>query len=160
MSARMAPLAANQETTVPKILVIDDDHRIRHMLRRILEQGGHSVVLAENGIAGVARHRTELPDLVITDMDMPERGGAETIMMIRQEAPGARIIAVSGGGNLDGVHPLRVANQLGVAATLHKPFRLQELVACVSRILGDLVRQGDPVASAYRPGFGNTRSSQ
>jgi len=112
------PVSPHEEVTVPKILVIDDDAQIRDMISLILELEGHCVVTAENGVTGVARHCAELPDLVITDMIMPEQGGAETIIKIRQATPDARIIAVSGGGSLDGAHPLVVAKRLGAMETL------------------------------------------
>ena len=120
---------------MPKILVIDDDALIRDLLSCMLEIEGHSVVAAENGIEGVARHRAELPDLTITDMIMPEQGGAETISQILQATPDARIVAISGGGSLDGTHPLIVAKGLGVIEILPKPFSATELIACVTRSL-------------------------
>jgi two-component system chemotaxis response regulator CheY len=104
----------------------------------MLEMEGHSVVAAENGIEGVARHREELPDLIITDMVMPEQGGAETIIQIWRAAPDARIIAISGGGSPDGTHLLTVAKRLGVIETLQKPFSADELTACINRSLSHL----------------------
>jgi two-component system, chemotaxis family, chemotaxis protein CheY len=139
------PVSPDEEATLPKILVIDDDSQVRGLISHILEMEGHTVVEAKNGIEGVIRHRAELPDLVITDMVMPEQGGAETIIKIRQETPAARIIAVSGGGTLDGTHPLIVAKKLGVMETLHKPFTMTELIDCVTRTLdGVLVHNNQP----------------
>ena len=132
---------------MPKILVIDDEAAIRDTISLILERKGHSVVLAEDGIRGVARHRTELPDLVITDMNMPEQGGAETIVRIRQETPEARIIAVSGGGVLDATHPLMLAKKLGALEILRKPFTAHELVDCVTRALTRLRARNSPHSS-------------
>lgn len=126
---------------MPKILVIEDDSGIRDLISCVLEMEGYSVVKAENGIQGVARHRAELPDLIITDMTMPEQGGAETIIKIRQETPAARIIAVSGGGRLDAAHPLIAARKLGATETLHKPFTVSELIDSVSRTLARVLPQ-------------------
>ncbi len=136
MWTRFLPVSPDEEATLPKILVIDDDPEVRDLISCILEMEGHSVVLAEDGIKGVATHRAELPDLVITDMFMPEQGGAETIIKIRQESPDARIIAVSGGGRFDGAHPLIAAKKLGAMETLNKPFTVTELIDCVARTLG------------------------
>jgi DNA-binding response OmpR family regulator len=133
----------DEEAALLKILVIEDDPEIRDLISCILEMEGHSVIVAEDGVRGVARHRAELPDLVITDMIMPEQGGAETIVQIRQESPDARIIAVSGGGRLDGAHPLTIAKKLGVMETLHKPFTAEELVACIIRSLHGLTVQSN-----------------
>jgi two-component system, chemotaxis family, chemotaxis protein CheY len=123
---------------LPKILVIEDYDQIRDLISCMLEMEGHRVVVAEDGIEGVARYRAELPDLVITDMIMPKQGGAETIIQIWQATPDARIIAISGGGSLDGTHPLIVAKRLGVVETLHKPFSANELIACITRSLSRL----------------------
>ena len=123
------------EATLPKILVIEDDALIRDLISCLLEMEGHIVMAPENGIEGVARHRAERPDLIITDMMMPEQGGAETIIQIWQATPRARIIAISGGGRLDGTHPLVIDKRLGVVETLHKPFTVTELMACITRSL-------------------------
>jgi two-component system chemotaxis response regulator CheY len=120
---------------LPKILIIDDDSDIRDLISCILEMEGYIVVVAEDGIKGVAQYRAELPDLVITDMVMPRQGGVETIIKIRQETPWARIIAVSGGGRLDETHPLVAAEKLGAMATLYKPFSMTELIDCAARAL-------------------------
>lgn len=121
---------------MPKILVIDDDSEIRDLISCILRIEGYSVVVAEDGIRGVALYCADLPDLVITDMIMPEQDGAKTISKIRLETPDARIIAVSGGGRLDDMHPLITAERLGAMGTLRKPFTVTELLDCVTRTLG------------------------
>jgi CheY-like chemotaxis protein len=105
------PASSCEEATSPKILVINDDAMIRDLLSCTLEMEGHSVVAAENGIEGVARQRAELPNLTITDMIRPEQGGAKTISQILQATPDARIVAMSGGGSLNGTHPLTVAKK-------------------------------------------------
>ena len=81
------PVSSCEEATLPKILVIDDDALIRDLLSCMLEIEGHSVVAAENGIEGVARHRAELPDLTITDMIMPEQGGARRSVKYCRQLP-------------------------------------------------------------------------
>jgi CheY-like chemotaxis protein len=63
-----------KDVILPNILVIDDNPEMRRLLSRILEREGHNVVLSEDGIDSVAKHRAELPDLVITDMMMPKQG--------------------------------------------------------------------------------------
>ena len=119
---------------MPKVLVIEDDSEVRDVISSILRMRGYSVIMADNGITGVAMNRAELPDLIITDMVMPEQGGAETIIRIRQETPDAKIIAISG-GRMFGSQPLMVAKQLGITETLQKPFMMSELINCVIRTL-------------------------
>jgi DNA-binding NtrC family response regulator len=121
---------------LPKILVIDDNPQMRRVMSRTLQMEGHDVVLAEDGLDGIAKYRAELPDLVITDMIMPRQGGIETIVKIHEENPDARIIAVSGGGTIDGTHPLLAAVMHGEVVVLRKPFMRNELIGCVARALG------------------------
>ncbi len=120
---------------MPKILVIDDDILVRRTIARILERSGYEVVLAEDGVQGVASFRSERPDLVITDLIMPEKEGIETIIEMRREDPNARIIAVSGGGRLGSMDFLVVAGKLGASEILRKPFEPAELLGCVTRSL-------------------------
>jgi len=133
---------------VPTILVIDDDPHTRHLLAHVLQREGHYVVVAEDGIEGVAKHHAELPDLVITDMNMPKQGGVETIIKIRQRNPTAKIVVMSGSGDFDGTYPLIDANRFGAVEVLSKPFKMSELAACVGRVLSNLLGQDNGHALA------------
>ena len=111
-----------------KILVIDDDDRIRRMVEKVLSADGHQVTCAVNGAAGVAAFRKEPPDTVVTDIIMPEQEGIETIVTIRRERPETKIIAISGGGGRMGdIELLRMAQLLGADDVIPKPFRAHEL---------------------------------
>jgi CheY-like chemotaxis protein len=132
--AKAAPTPAN-DSAQTKVLVIDDDILVRRTISRILQHGGYEVTLAEDGAKGVAKFRSERPDLVITDIIMPEQEGIETIIQLLRDNPAARIIAVSGGGRLGSMDFLTVANKLGAAAILRKPFEPAELLGCVERAL-------------------------
>ncbi len=67
-------MAPSQETKT-RILVIDDELFFRAALKDVLSEGGFDVVTAENGVEGVRLYKSELPEVVITDMIMPEKGG-------------------------------------------------------------------------------------
>jgi DNA-binding response OmpR family regulator len=110
-----------------KILVIDDDDRIRRMVVKVLSADGHQVACAEDGAAGLAMFRQEKPDAVVTDIIMPEREGIETIVSIRKERPETKIIAISGGGRLGDIELLRMALLLGADDVIPKPFRAEDL---------------------------------
>ena len=121
-----------QNSVSIKILVIDDDPIVRHTIQAILEEAGHSVTCAEDGRRGLAAFRRNRPDVVVTDIIMPEKEGIETILELRRIWPEGRIIAISGGGRTeqkDGF--LRVAIGCGADAVLAKPFEPEELVALV-----------------------------
>ena len=73
--------------------------------------------------------------LLITDMDMPGRDGAQTLEEARRMLPGLAVIAISGGAR-DAKHDwVAVASRLGAAKTLAKPFERQELLAAVEEVV-------------------------
>ena len=80
------------------ILIIDDEEDIRDALQMVLERAGYEVRVASNGNEAIEMQREEPAQLVITDIIMPEKDGVNTIKEMRQESPGLRIIAMSGGG--------------------------------------------------------------
>ena len=120
-----------------RILVIDDDPSLRRTLRRMLERAGHQVVEAEDGARGLDLVRAAAPDLVVTDLLMPEQDGIETINMLTAEFPGIPIVAVSGAAEASGGGILMDAHLFGASATLAKPFSFEELVTTVERVLGE-----------------------
>jgi two-component system, chemotaxis family, chemotaxis protein CheY len=118
-----------------RILIIDDEASIRRPLRVILERAGHEVVSAANGSEAVRLWRDRAGDMVITDIHMPEKNGLETIIELRQFAPQARILAMSGGDLNTLVDVLGDATLLGAVHTISKPFTLDEMLRAVERVL-------------------------
>lgn len=118
------------------ILVIDDDAIVRRTLQEILESEGHRVSCAENGRHGLVAFGRQRPDLVITDIIMPDQEGIETIVHLRKIWPKGPIIAISGGGRIGNVDFLQMAERIGADAILAKPFEPEELLALVARCLG------------------------
>jgi len=118
-----------------KILVIDDDPMVRQTIFKILRRGGHEVVMAEDGLRGMAAFRKERPDVVITDIIMPEQEGIQTIKQIRLEMRDAKIIAISGGGRVGNADFLSMAQKLGANEILAKPFLPEELMGRVQNCL-------------------------
>jgi CheY-like chemotaxis protein len=119
-----------------RILIIDDDEGMRGSLAHTLEKLGHEVSAAADGKAGVARAIESEPDLVITDLIMPEKEGLETIMDLRALHPRIRIIAMSGGGRLSNEDYLHLAKRFGAKISLAKPFTREELKAALAEALG------------------------
>jgi len=116
---------------IRKVLVIDDDPVARHTLRAILEDEGFAVTCAEDGRKGLAAFRQSRPDVVVTDMVMPENEGIETIIELRSIWPHGPIIAMSGGGRTGNTDYLRLARGMGADAILMKPFEPAELLSCI-----------------------------
>jgi CheY-like chemotaxis protein len=79
-----------------KILVIDDDPGMRRVTSRALEAAGHVVAVYANGRGAVRDIEKDPPDLLITDIFMPEMEGLETIREARTRRPSLPIIAMSG----------------------------------------------------------------
>ncbi len=117
---------------VARILVADDEAGVRKFLRMVLEGGGYEVIEAANGREAMQEVRAGRVDLLITDLVMPEQEGIETIMALRREAAGIKVIAISGafGGDF-----LKVARQLGVQAVLNKPVDAGLLLVKVAEVL-------------------------
>ena len=75
------------------VLLVEDDHDVRVSIRCLLESEGYEVISAEDGRRGLFVFRTEKPDLVVTDIIMPEKEGIETIRDIRGFSPICRCFA-------------------------------------------------------------------
>ena len=117
-----------------KVLVIEDDDNFRELLCIMLQSAGHETVDAPDGTRGLAHVSVERPDLVITDLVMPEQEGIETIQQIRELDGRLPIIAISGmwGGEFE---PLDDAKLMGASVALHKPIARLDLLTEVSRLL-------------------------
>ena len=119
-----------------KILVIDDDDVIRLTMQSVLKKKGFQVFTAENGNVGLVIFKKEKPQIVITDMLMPNKEGLETITEIRMLKTGAKIIAMSGGGSTQNMTFLQLAEKVGADLLLSKPVKPDQLIAAVENLLG------------------------
>jgi CheY-like chemotaxis protein len=117
------------------LLVIDDDESMRRLMVRTLSGGKHQVIEAENGYQGLRLVAEHKPDVVITDILMPQKEGIETIREVQELAPRTKIIAVSGGGLSHNLMFLDVARAFGADAVLAKPFHPAQLVEAVEKVL-------------------------
>lgn len=130
-----------------RILIVDDNPQMRHVLGEVLSCEGHDVTLAENGVEALERYKGEPAELVITDIYMPEMDGIELLIRIQHAFPEARVMAISGGGYV-AKHPLLDdARLLGAVEALSKPFRHEEFINAVERAL-DQPNQIPEIASA------------
>jgi DNA-binding response OmpR family regulator len=117
------------------VLVIDDEPEIRALLRRWLEREGLSVIEAEDGEVGIRLFREHSPEVVITDIIMPQKEGIETIMDLRREFSSAKIIAISGGGTaMTSGACLHLAARLGAARAFSKPLDMSRLLEAVREL--------------------------
>ncbi len=117
------------------ILLIDDDDAVRQVLRRLLEREGHGVRDAADGAAGLRLLDERRPDVVLTDVYMPEMDGIELLVAIQEAEPGLPVIVVSGGGFASADFVLEDAAQLGADAILSKPFERSVVLDTIRRVL-------------------------
>ena len=112
-----------------RIILIDDDDMLSTTVARGLRAVGHTVEVTANGLDGVALHRRQPADVILTDINMPH-GGLPTIRVLRREFPQLAIIAMSG-------HPshLEMAGAIGASEVIAKPFLPVELAATVARLV-------------------------
>ncbi|GEM_PF-3324351 len=121
-----------------KILVIDDEESIRMLLEDLLTGQGMEVITAENGVEGVRRTFNDVPEVVLTDILMPDMDGITFIQRVRNKIPARKlpIIVVSALGMEKNVVQ---AFKAGATDYLVKPFRHSELLARVQVALGQRV---------------------
>jgi len=121
---------------VKKIYVIDDDSQCNQMICMILENAGYEVRSAANGAEGLRLFKKERPDLVITDLYMPEKEGLETVMEMRQMDKKVRILVLSGGSpNVSMFEMLNTAKMFGADATMAKPVAIDTFLHAVKWLL-------------------------
>ena len=118
-----------------RVLIIDDELPIRQVLRRVLEQAGHTVLEASDGRQGMALWRREPVDVVVTDLFMPEKDGVEVLMELSHLAARPKIIAMSGGGAQGLFEVKSTVRCLGADRVLLKPFEPRTLVSTVQEVL-------------------------
>jgi CheY-like chemotaxis protein len=82
-------------TRKPTILIVEDDDQIRHLLCAILQQSGYSVRPAPDGVAALDDLHTEIPDILLSDLNMPRMSGFELLPVVRQQFPMTRLVAMS-----------------------------------------------------------------
>ena len=80
-----------------QILVVDDDPSVRESVAMLLMAAGYDVVAAEDGFRALSQLRKTLPDVVLSDLDMPSMSGFELLSVIRRRFPQISTVAMSGG---------------------------------------------------------------
>lgn len=89
-------MSKDGQSSKPKVLVVDDERVIADTLAIILNQGGFDASAVYTGTGAVEKARQEKPDLIISDVIMPDMNGIEAAIKIRQILPGCKILLFSG----------------------------------------------------------------
>ena len=116
-----------------RILLVEDDARVREVLHQTLAEAGYDVVATRDGEEALAVYAATPADLIITDLLMPRKDGVETIRGLRRQHPDARVIAVTGARGR--FNRLTAARHVGAHHTLVKPFGLSDLLTAVRDVL-------------------------
>ncbi len=119
------------------ILIVDDDPQMLRLITDIVELDNHEVLQAQDGAMALTRFETQTPDLMITDILMPNKEGLELISEIRYQHPEIKIIAYSGGGASDPESYLEFARGMGADRVFSKPVPLAELREQIQLLLAE-----------------------
>lgn len=125
-------MSTDETAGIRSILIIDDDHQFRGYLRELLEANGFTTHEATNGEMGLTAYEQYGPDLVLTDIIMPEKEGLEMIKDLKKLDPQAQVIAMTGGGNYGFCNNyVQLAKVMGAYTALVKPFRADALIQAI-----------------------------
>ena len=118
------------------VLVVDEDPVTRLVVKTLLTDAGHTVVLAGEGGAGLRAMAERVPDLVITELFISgDMEGMEFLRRIRERWPGEPILVMSSKDRLGAATLLRIAELLGAVGFLDKPIRDRQLLETVGAIV-------------------------
>lgn len=116
-----------------KVLVIDDDLAFNDILKEQLEWAKYDVICAFDGKKGLEMYRNFKPDVVVTDIIMPNTDGIEVILdLVNDESCDSKIIVMSGGGRIAGIEYLKLTENLGIKHILEKPFSFADLQSAIN----------------------------
>src|SRR5207244_3251865 len=118
-----------------KILVVDDEPEMLHLLRNGLAGLGYRVVCARNGREAVECAAEDI-DLIILDMIMPEMDGSTALRGIREKTPGVKVLISTG---YTSPEKIPLLERIGIEGFVHKPFELVKLAATVRDVLDGVV---------------------
>ena len=123
------------------ILIVDDDDNVRYALSKLLRKAGYHVLEAQNGKEASKLLRKAMPDVLVTDIVMPEQDGMGLLNTARELNPSIPVLVMSGGGNIVGLDYLSLAQTMGANATLCKPFDNDEVLSVVANLVVVAERQ-------------------
>ncbi len=128
---RVAASGATPERVAGRILVVEDEDAVRRYVCDVLRLRGYDVLEANNGVAAIealAGEEDTEPDLLLTDVVMPDMGGRELAERLLAERPGLRVLFMSGYAESEVVHQGALAPG---TALLEKPFGSEALLKAV-----------------------------
>jgi len=116
-----------------KILIVEDDAESREMLKVLLEARGYTLLCAGDGGEGFHLAVKQQPDLIITDLAMPEVDGFDLIRLLRQEPVTSAIPVIVFTAYID--IEQKALKKLGANEIAFKPIRVEQLLAMITQLL-------------------------
>ena len=120
-------------TSKHRILVVDDEPSVRESLVGFLNDAGYDVSTAEHGFDALLQLRSETPDVIISDLNMPQMSGFEFLSVVSRRFPEIPVVAVSGGYESGDCVPGGVIADAFYAKGQHQPSELLRTVAKLIR---------------------------
>jgi CheY-like chemotaxis protein len=117
-----------------KILIIEDQEPLCSLYKTVLSKFDYQIVFATTGEAGLQAAADDRPDLILLDLILPEMSGSEVAQKLRDQGilPEVPLIITTA---LDEANTQHIAESLGAAAILNKPFSVAEIVESLTRVL-------------------------
>lgn len=94
--ANLCPIKVDPGVSKPRILVVDDDAAVRNLFSALLLNSGYLVDTADDGFSALLSMKCVLPNLVLSDLNMPHMSGFELLSVVRRRYPQISVIAMSG----------------------------------------------------------------
>ena len=114
-----------------KILIVDDDKDIVSIVTTMIEDRGWDILAAYGGAAALELVSTDLPDVILLDIMMPEMNGIEVLKKIRKIDTNARIIMITAFGDVESYLD---SMELGAYEYINKPFETKELLQMIEKV--------------------------
>ena len=115
-----------------KVLIVDDEKLIRWSVRRQLEEWGYTALEAESGTGGLAQIRSEVPDLILLDVRLPDLSGIEVLREIKQNNLSIPVIMITADPQLDDI---KTAIKLGALDFVKKPLDFDEFQITIANAI-------------------------
>ena len=116
-----------------EILVIDDEDFVRERIRSTLEENGHNISEAEEGEQGMKLIKEKKFDIILLDVNMPKKGGIQTLMEISKSYSNLKIVIISGKVPHDSDAFFKLIKQYGASDIVFKPFTKDQLIEVVNK---------------------------
>lgn len=122
-------------SNLKNLLIVDDDEHIRCLFGQFLGRHDYNIKLASDGKEALDILKNYYPDLLVTDVLMPNIEGLELILKAKNLCPNIKIIALSGGGVVDADQCLQFAGGVGADKVFAKPIRPNLLLQAINDLL-------------------------